>query len=224
MLERQQHPPDQRIAHHEPRAASAGEAVEPVTAEDFCGVHEGRAALAEAEQVVDIGAVHHHAAEDREFGDRGPDEAKILAELPSVEREGFEGSPAQGGALVLLLVIRMGRVGPEMDRALALETRDCGRPALQKGLLQNLRRVIAHDRGHVSGRRFRGVPRLDLRGVEGVRDPALSPPTGRRSLPRYSVRSTNRTRAPSSAANTAAAIPAAPAPSTIRSYVSPSAI
>jgi hypothetical protein len=142
-LERKQQPADQRVAHREPRAARARQPVEAITSKDFASMDKGFPGPPEIEQMVDVGTIHHHAAQNREFRDRRPDAMEIGAERTAVERDRLQRAPTQGRAFVLLLIIRMGRVRPKLDVGIGFERGDGLRSAFQKSRAQFGRRAVA---------------------------------------------------------------------------------
>ncbi len=86
--------------------------------------------------MIDVGAVHHHAAEDGEFRDRRPDAGEVVSKTPAVERDGFERAAPHGRPLMLLLVVRMGGVGAKLDVAVGFQRRDGFRTAVEERLAQ----------------------------------------------------------------------------------------
>ena len=93
--------------------------------------------------MIDVGSVHHHAAEQREFRNRRPDAIEIGAERAAVERHRLERAAAQSRALKLLLIVGMGRVRPQLEVGIGLQHGDGLRPAAQKSLAQLGRRTVA---------------------------------------------------------------------------------
>ena len=62
--------PDQRIAHDEARAAREAHAVQAVAGYEARRVQQGPRRLRRVEQMADVGAIDHHAAEQGELGQR----------------------------------------------------------------------------------------------------------------------------------------------------------
>ena len=77
--------------------------------------------LGQRQQMVDVGAVDHHAVKQAEFRDRAADEVDVLAQHAGVERHRLQRAAPHGGLGRVLLVIGVGGIGAEMRRRLALQ-------------------------------------------------------------------------------------------------------
>ena len=171
LLEGQQQAADQRVAHDEARAAPLAQAIDAVATDDARGMPEGGPGFAQVEQVADIGAVDHHATEQREFRDRRADAVDVGAELPAVEGHRLQRSPAQGRALDIGFIIGMRRVGPEMYVGPALERGDRLGAGAQEGVAQAGRGAVADDAVEEAGGLLDAVAGRDLLRMQRVRHP-----------------------------------------------------
>ena len=111
--QRIQQPRDQRIAHHQPRAARVAQAVRGVAQDDPERVPEGRERLGERQQVVDVAAVHHHPAEHGEFGNRRTNQREEIAQQAAVERQRLQRAAVQRRAAEVGDVVRVFGAGAE---------------------------------------------------------------------------------------------------------------
>ena len=104
---------------------------------------EGAPRRSYREQVADVSAIDHHAAEDGELWNRRSDAVEIGTERAAIEGQRLQRATAQGRALELLLVIRMDRIGAKFDLAVGFKGRNRLRAAIEECLAQCHRSMIA---------------------------------------------------------------------------------
>ena len=158
LLQGQQEAADERVAHDETRAALAGQPVERVTRQEAQSVSERFARPAKAEQMVDVGAVHHHAAENSELRNRRAHEVECGSKHAPVEGQRLQRAAVERGAFDILLVIGMQLIRPKLDVRLRLERRNGLR-----GPLRGRLRAAKPARNCRQLRRGNGEPSRDRR-------------------------------------------------------------
>ncbi len=125
-------PCDQRIAHHQSRAARVTQPVAGITRHQLRRVSEIGQRAETAEQGRDVGLADHHAAEQHVFGDRRAQPFEIGAEQASVKRLRNDGAAGDRGAFHIAAIIRMPAARQEFDLGVLLQPVDDGRSAPQK--------------------------------------------------------------------------------------------
>ncbi len=88
--------------------------------------------------MADIGAVHHHAAHQRELFNGRPNEVNVSPELTPVIRQGFKHAAACGRAFAVGEIVRMAFERAQMDFRVPLERGDGDRSHLKEAALHRL--------------------------------------------------------------------------------------
>ncbi len=68
----------------------------------------------------DVGAIHHHAAEDCKLGNGRTDLVNGSAKCATIVGEWFDSAAPHGGAFKFLFVVWMSCEGPELDLGVGL--------------------------------------------------------------------------------------------------------
>ena len=142
--QRIQQPADQRIAHYQPRAARMAQPVAGMPGQQLEGVLEGGQRLAQRQQMVDVGAVHHHAAEHGEFRNRRADQPEQIAQQPAIKRQRLERAAVDGRAFQIGNVVRVPGISAVLDLGIGFDLIDRAWAVVEKSLAQRGRRALAH--------------------------------------------------------------------------------
>jgi hypothetical protein len=140
----QQQAADQGVAHDQPRAPRPEQAVPGVPSDDAQRVFERGPALRQSQQVKDVVAVHHHAAQHGELGDRGTNQGQGSAQQAAVKRNGLDGPPAQGSAFQFRQVVWVQRPHLVLHIAVMRQLGHGSGSVVQKGLAQTAIGAFAH--------------------------------------------------------------------------------
>ena len=148
-------------------------------------------------------------------GKRRANQPERVTEQPPVERQRLQRTPGQCSTIEFRAIVRMPRIGPQLDLGLTLEDLDRFGTGFQKPRTQRGIGTVTDDLLQIS---------LDIFGAVGDRPTAwrvfgiqIEPAENAEVPPTNAVFSTSSVLAPRMAANSAADIPAAPAPMTTTS-------
>ncbi len=141
--------PDQGIAHDEACATRKAHAVQAVAGYEAGRVQQGPRRFRRVEQMPDVGAVDHHAAEQGELGQRRAQAGEVLAEHDGIERHWLQNATRQRGAGQRGEVVGMIGVGPEGDLAVVFQERDHVGTGVEVGVHQRLADAIAQRRAQI---------------------------------------------------------------------------
>ena len=171
---------DQRIAHHQARAAGIADAVDKVAGHQPGTGNERGPGLPAPHQCLDVGLAHHHPAEQQELRHRRPDPRECATQQPSVEGARRQ-RPASDRRTGQSQVVRMLSRTDEGDVGALLEVGN-GRVAGFQERLPQLAPIVRPDqRVQVAGRRLDRVCMARLRPVPVARDPERAGGSGRRA-------------------------------------------
>ena len=126
-------PRDQRVAHHQPRAAPVAQPIGRVAQQQLRGRREGLQRSERLQQDRDVVLADHHAAEHHERRDRRPHAREILAEQSRVERQRRERAAGERAAGLVRVIVRMARRRAELHLAARLQIVERGRAGFEKG-------------------------------------------------------------------------------------------
>ena len=131
-LERVEKASRQRIAHDQPGAALVPQPVGAMPHQHAGGVTERAERARRAEQVPDVGAIHHHAAEDGELGQRRAEGGEVASQHARIERHRLQHAARRGRAADAGRIVGVVRIGPEADLAVGLQEVDHARRVVQE--------------------------------------------------------------------------------------------
>ena len=121
--------------------------------------------------MVDVGTVHHHAAQHREFGNGRTHQGQQRAQQAAIKGQGLQGPAIQGGTAQIREVVGVFGVGAELDLGLRFEPLDGGRPAVQKRLPKHRRTVVADGVVQITRGVRQRIGRVDAGAVMGAGNP-----------------------------------------------------
>ena len=101
--------PDQRVAHHQPRAALEAQAVGGVAKQQFRRGHEVRDRGDRFQQKRNVELSDHHAAEHHERRDRRPHAIEVLTQQPPVEWQRRERAACERTPRLVRVIVRVHR-------------------------------------------------------------------------------------------------------------------
>ena len=131
-----QQPSHQCIAHHQTRATRIAQAVSGMPQNNLDRMLERCERLRHAQQVVDVGAVHHHAAQHGELGDGGADQLEQVAQQAAVKRQRLQRPSIQRRAAQIGDVVRVFGARTVFKLRVCLDMLDGDRSVVQEGLAQ----------------------------------------------------------------------------------------
>ena len=107
-------PADERIAHHDARAALIFQAVGEISREQFCGINKISNRVEAADKPGNVGLADHHAAKHHELRHRRTNAPEFRTEEPAVKRLGHYGAAGDGGARHVAAIVRVGSAGKKL--------------------------------------------------------------------------------------------------------------
>ena len=149
-------PPDQRIAHDQPRAACEAQAVGRVAQQQLRGRRERAERGERLQQDRDVVFPDHHAAEHHERRDRRPHAREVLAEQPPVERQRCERAAGERAAGLVGVIVRDGAAARGISPPSAL--RDSRAPPVPP---RGRPRACSSARGPISASRKRRASSME---------------------------------------------------------------
>ena len=177
----------ERVAEEQTRASGIAQPVGGVAHDELHAVSPGGKRFRDAEQMVNVGHVHHHAAEHHEFLEWVPKQAERSPEGPSVERRRVHRSAAGGGAFHVRIVV--GGIGAcdQLQLRVPTEIFEHRRTRFQESELHLVASPVADDSVEIELRLLDRVFVPQAAALRVIRDPNSSArnrcrPSNHRSL------------------------------------------